>query len=201
MSVPPSPSALSPGVQVYNLVCQAMPGPQTSCRYILRSWPSSVCCSLSRMDGPTVSSSLCRKLINSTSAPPAIGPYNQAVMVDRTLYISGQLGMKKTGAMVEGGTLAQAEQALRNIGEILEAAGGGYKDIIKTTVLMKDIKEFTEVNKIYAKFFNHHQPARAAFQVAALPRGGNIEIEAVALIGKYNPASHPTFPTYLLRSC
>ena len=85
---------------------------------------------------------------------------------------------------MEGGTLAQAEQALRNIGEILQAAGGTYKDVVKTTVLMKDIREFTEVNKIYAKFFQHHQPARAAFQVAALPRGGDIEIEAVALIGK-----------------
>ena len=113
-------------------------------------------------------------------------------MVDRTLYISGQLGMKKTGDMIEGGTLAQAEQALRNLGEILEAAGGGYKDIIKTTVLLKDINEFTEVNKIYGKFFKDHQPARAAFQVAALPRGGNIEIEAVALIGKCNTVSHPT---------
>ena len=108
-------------------------------------------------------------------------------MVDRTLYISGQLGMTRNGSLIEGGTLAQAEQALRNIGEILEAAGGGYKDIIKTTVLMKDIREFTEVNKIYGKFFHHHQPARAAFQVGALPKGGDIEIEAVALIGDLWP--------------
>ena len=91
--------------------------------------------------------------------------------------------MTQSGSLIEGGTLAQAEQALRNIGEILQAAGGSYRDVVKTTVLMKDIREFTEVNKIYGKFFDHHQPARAAFQVAALPKGGDIEIEAVALIG------------------
>ena len=114
-------------------------------------------------------------------------------MVDRTLYISGQLGMTKSGNLIEGGTLAQAEQALRNIGEILQAAGGSYKDVVKTTVLMKDIREFTEVNQIYAKFFNHHQPARAAFQVAALPKGGDIEIEAVALIGIIRLIIDPKF--------
>ena len=112
------------------------------------------------------------------------------------MYISGQLGMTKSGALMEGGTLAQAEQALRNIGEILQAAGGTYKDVVKTTVLMKDIREFTEVNKIYGKFFEHHQPARAAFQVAALPKGGDIEIEAVALIGRYHLHcnKYPSFP-------
>ena len=78
----------------------------------------------------------------------------------------------------------KAKQSLKNIGEILEAAGGGYKDVIKTTVLMKDISEFSAVNNIYSDFFSHHQPARAAFQVAALPKGGDIEIEAVAIIGE-----------------
>jgi len=145
----------------------------------------------------TITNSVCRKLINSTSAPDAIGPYNQAVLVDRTLYISGQPGMTKSGALMEGGTLAQAEQALRNIGEILQAAGGTYKDVVKTTVLMKDIREFTEVNKIYGKFFEHHQPARAAFQVAALPKGGDIEIEAVALIGAVDVGSVLLNKSYL----
>merc|ERR1712137_1529956 len=92
----------------------------------------------------------------------------EAVMVDKTLYISGQLGMGKDGNIVGGGTLAQAKQSLQNIGEILEAAGGSYKDVIKTTVLMRDISEFSAVNNIYSDFFSHHQPARAAFQVAAL---------------------------------
>ena len=87
-------------------------------------------------------------------------------MVDKTLYISGQLGLGKDGQIVRGGTLSQAEQSLRNIGEILEAAGGSYRDVIKTTVLMKDISEFSAVNNIYSNFFQHHQPARAAFQVS-----------------------------------
>merc|ERR1711934_22317 len=138
---------------------------------------------------PTISNSLCRTIVNTTQAPSAIGPYNQGVMVDKTLYISGQLGLNTTGEMVGGGVVAEAEQALTNIGNILAAAGGGFKDVIKTTVLMKDINKFSEVNGIYGKFFTSHQPARAAFQVAALPKAGNVEIEAVAVIGAVNVGS------------
>merc|ERR1712098_97441 len=138
---------------------------------------------------PTLGKDICRKIVNTVSAPAAIGPYNQAVIVDKTLYISGQLGMGKDGHMVSGGTLSQAEQSLRNIGEILDAAGGSYRDVIKTTVLMKDISEFSAVNNIYSSFFKDHQPARAAFQVAALPKGGNIEIEAVAIVGAVDVGS------------
>jgi len=138
---------------------------------------------------PTISNSLCRTIVNTTQAPSAIGPYNQGVMVDKTLYISGQLGLNTSGEMVGGGVSAEAEQALTNIGNILAAAGGGFKDVIKTTVLMKDINKFSEVNGIYGKFFTSHQPARAAFQVAALPKAGNVEIEAVAVIGAVNVGS------------
>lgn len=138
---------------------------------------------------PNVSNSLCRTIVNTTQAPSAIGPYNQGVMVDKTLYISGQLGLNTGGEMVGGGVSAEAEQALTNIGNILAAAGGGFKDVIKTTVLMKDINKFSEVNGIYGKFFTSHQPARAAFQVAALPKAGNVEIEAVAVIGAVNVGS------------
>merc|ERR1712032_1722819 len=119
---------------------------------------------------PTISNSLCRTIVNTTQAPSAIGPYNQGVMVDKTLYISGQLGLNTSGEMVGGGVSAEAEQALTNIGNILAAAGG-------------------EVNGIYGKFFTSHQPARAAFQVAALPKAGNVEIEAVAVIGAVNVGS------------
>ena len=137
------------------------------------------------MDPPTISNSLCRKIVNTTSAPSAIGPYNQAVLVDKTLYISGQLGMNTSGSLVEGGVVKEAEQALENMGHILSAAGGGkdiieivyddikmiiagYKDVIKTTVLLKDINKFSEVNNVYSKFFRDHEPARAAFQVKNL---------------------------------
>ena len=77
------------------------------------------------MDPPTISNSLCRKIVNTSSAPSAIGPYNQAVQVDRTLYISGQLGMNTNGSLVEGGVVKEAEKALENMGHILSAAGGG----------------------------------------------------------------------------
>merc|ERR1712055_219827 len=136
-----------------------------------------------------IPNSVCRKIINCSDAPSAIGPYNQAVLVDKTLYISGQLGMNTAGSLVEGGVVKEAEKALENMGHILTAAGGSYKDVIKTTVLLKDINKFSEVNAIYSKFFKDHEPARAAFRVGALPKGGNVEIEAVALIGAVDVGS------------
>ncbi|XP_051527977.1 2-iminobutanoate/2-iminopropanoate deaminase-like isoform X2 [Myxocyprinus asiaticus] len=110
-----------------------------------------------------------RKMIYTAAAPAAIGPFSQAVVVDRTMYISGQLGMDvASGQLVAGGVQAQAKQALINMGEILKAAGCGYENI-----------------------FSQHLPARAAYQVAALPRGGLVEIEAVAVLGPITDASLP----------
>jgi len=111
-----------------------------------------------------VANKLCRTIVNTKQAPSAIGPYNQGVLVDRTLYISGQLGLTSSGAMVEGGVTREAEQCMSNIGNILSAAGGGFKDIIKTTILLTDIANFSKVNSVYAKYFPDHQPARAAFE-------------------------------------
>ncbi|XP_056154637.1 2-iminobutanoate/2-iminopropanoate deaminase isoform X1 [Lampris incognitus] len=129
-------------------------------------------------------SSPVRKLINTASAPAAIGPYSQAVVVDRTMYISGQLGLDvASGQLVPGGVQAQAKQALINMGEILKAAGSDYGNVVKTTVLLADINDFNSVNDVYKTFFTSNFPARAAYQVAALPRGGLVEIEAVAVIG------------------
>ncbi|XP_035039240.1 2-iminobutanoate/2-iminopropanoate deaminase isoform X1 [Hippoglossus stenolepis] len=129
-------------------------------------------------------SALVRKIINTASAPAAIGPYSQAVVADRTVYISGQLGMDvASGQLVDGGVQAQAKQALINMGEILKAAGCGYTNVVKTTVLLADINDFNSVNEIYKTFFSSNFPARAAYQVAALPRGGLVEIEAVAVVG------------------
>ncbi|KAM4631368.1 2-iminobutanoate/2-iminopropanoate deaminase isoform 2-T2 [Polymixia lowei] len=125
-----------------------------------------------------------RKVINTASAPAAIGPYSQAVVVDRTMYISGQLGLDTaSGQLVAGGVQAQAKQALINMGEILKAAGCGYGNVVKTTVLLADINDFNSVNDVYKTFFSSNFPARAAYQVAALPRGGLVEIEAVAVLG------------------
>lgn len=132
-------------------------------------------------------SAIARKIINTTSAPAAIGPYSQAVMVDRTMYISGQLGLDTaSGQLVAGGVQAQAKQALINMGEILKAAGCDYSNVVKTTVLLADMNDFNSVNETYKTFFSSNFPARAAYQVAALPRGGLVEIEAVAVLGPFS---------------
>ncbi|XP_018618200.1 2-iminobutanoate/2-iminopropanoate deaminase [Scleropages formosus] len=129
-------------------------------------------------------SALIRKIINTGKAPAAIGPYSQAVVVDRTVYISGQLGMEpSSGQLVPGGVEAQTRQALVNMGEILKAAGCDFNNVMKTTVLLADMNDFNNVNEVYKQFFSKNFPARAAYQVAALPRGGLVEIEAIAVLG------------------
>uniref|UniRef100_A0A146NGZ3 2-iminobutanoate/2-iminopropanoate deaminase n=1 Tax=Fundulus heteroclitus TaxID=8078 RepID=A0A146NGZ3_FUNHE len=129
-------------------------------------------------------SALGRKIVFTSSAPAAIGPYSQAVVVDRTVYVSGQIGMDvASGQLVDGGVQAQTKQALSNMGEILRAAGCDYSNVVKTTVLLKDINDFNSVNDVYKTFFSTNFPARAAYQVAALPRGALVEIEAIAVLG------------------
>jgi len=125
-----------------------------------------------------------RQIINTKNSPQAIGPYNQAILVNNTLYISGQLGMNPhTMELVQGGVEEQAIQALKNMHHILKKANGDFSDVVKTTILMKDMNDFQAVNKIYGKYFTNNLPARMAFQVAALPKNGLVEIEAVAQIG------------------
>ncbi|XP_055490299.1 2-iminobutanoate/2-iminopropanoate deaminase isoform X2 [Leucoraja erinacea] len=125
-----------------------------------------------------------RAFIYSPKAPVRLGIYSQAVVVDRTMYISGQLGLDPaTGQLVTGGTSQEAKQALINMGEILKAANCDYNHVIKTTVLLADINDFNCVNEVYKQYFKSNFPARAAYQVAALPRGGRVEIEAVAILG------------------
>ena len=105
--------------------------------------------------------------IATEHAPAAVSPYSQAVEAGGTVYVSGQVPLvPATGQLVDGGIQAQAEQALRNIGAILEAAGLGYADVVKTTVLLADIADFAAVNEVYARFFTGPVlPARAAFQI------------------------------------
>ncbi|XP_063306372.1 2-iminobutanoate/2-iminopropanoate deaminase isoform X1 [Pelobates fuscus] len=125
-----------------------------------------------------------RRIITTSKAPGAIGPYSQAVVVDKTMYVSGQIGMDPlSGQVVAGGVKPEAKQALVNMGEILRAAGCDYSNVVKTTVLLADMNDFNDVNEIYKQFFQKNYPARAAYQVAALPRGARIEIEAVAILG------------------
>lgn len=123
-----------------------------------------------------------KRIIKTDRAPAAIGPYSQAVEADGTLYISGQLPIDtSTGRIVEGGIGKQTETALNNIGEILKAAGFGYGDVVKSTVLLDDIANFKEMNEVYGTFYSQDPPARAAYQVAELPLGAMIEIETIAV--------------------
>ena len=121
--------------------------------------------------------------VHTDKAPAAIGPYSQAVMAGNTIYISGQLPIDPvTGAFAGEDIAAQTRQSLTNIKNILEAAGTDMKSVVKTTVLLADIGDFAAMNGVYAEFFEAPYPARAAFQVAALPKAALVEIEAVAVI-------------------
>lgn len=124
-----------------------------------------------------------RKIVESEKAPKAIGPYSVANITGNLIYTAGQLGIDRTtGELVEGGIQAQTKMALTNLKYVLEAAGSGLENVVKTTVFLKDISEFALMNEIYATFFVENPPARSAVQVAALPKGGAVEIEAVAII-------------------
>ncbi|XP_061425583.1 2-iminobutanoate/2-iminopropanoate deaminase-like [Lethenteron reissneri] len=127
-----------------------------------------------------------RRIVNAYPNPL---PYSQAVQAGRTLYVSGQVGLEPgSGLLVQGGTGAQTRQALKNIGMILKGANCDYKNVVKTTVLLADMKDFSAVNEVYAEFFSSRFPARAAYQVMALPRGASVEIEAVAVLGPISEA-------------
>ncbi|MBR4365209.1 MAG: RidA family protein [Bacteroidaceae bacterium] len=122
------------------------------------------------------------KAISTTNAPAAIGPYSQAIVAGNTVYVSGQLPIDPaTGEFAEGGIKALAAQSLTNIKNILAAEGMEMSEVVKVTVLLRDIKDFAAVNEVYAQFFSAPYPARSAFAVAALPKGADIEIEAIAV--------------------
>ncbi|MDR1130717.1 MAG: RidA family protein [Prevotellaceae bacterium] len=123
-----------------------------------------------------------KRIINTEKAPKAVGPYSQAVEVNKTLYISGQIPVDpETGRFVSDTDVReQAKQALKNVGQILDAAGYSFGDVVKTTVLLKNISDFAAVNEVYATFYTDSLPARAAFEVANLPLGALVEIETIA---------------------
>ena len=122
-----------------------------------------------------------KKIINSPKAPKAIGPYSQAVEVNGTLYISGQLPIDaSTGKFAEGGIKEQTEQALKNIGYILEEAGYTFHDVVKSTCLLNDIADFAAMNEVYAKAFSAPFPARSAVAVRELPKQVLLEVEVIA---------------------
>ena len=121
------------------------------------------------------------KKIHTDNAPAAIGPYSQAIEVNGTLYISGQLPVNPATGKIDGTTVTeQAQQSLKNVGAILEAAGYTYDDVVKSTVYLADMSYFAEMNEVYKTVYTKDFPARSAFAVKALPMGALVEIETIA---------------------
>lgn len=122
-----------------------------------------------------------RRAVSTSAAPNAAGPYSQAIVADGLVFCAGQLGVDPaTGELVDG-VEAQAERALRNLEAVLDAAGCTFADVVKTTCFLADINDFAAFNAVYARFMSDPPPARSTFGVAALPRGGRVEIEAIAV--------------------
>jgi reactive intermediate/imine deaminase len=123
-----------------------------------------------------------RKTIQTADAPKAIGPYSQAIQAGNTVYLSGQIGLDPvTGQMAEG-TEAQAHRVLQNLRAVARAAGGDLDNVVKVTLLLADMGDFAQVNEIMTQYFKPPYPARATYQVAALPKAGKVEIEAVLVL-------------------
>ena len=123
-----------------------------------------------------------KKVIQTEKAPKAIGPYSQAIEVNGMLFVSGQIPINpETGKIVEGGINEQTDQVMRNIGQILKAAGYSYTDVVKSTCLLSDMSNFKSMNEIYGKYYVENPPARAAFAVKELPMGVLVEIETIAV--------------------
>ena len=122
-----------------------------------------------------------KRRIDTDLAPRPVGPYSQAIEVDGWVWCAGQIGVDpSSGRLVDGGVAAEAERALRNLDLVLDAAGVTMADVVKTTIFLADMADFTTVNEIYARVVPDPAPARSTFAVAALPRGARVEIEAVA---------------------
>ena len=120
-----------------------------------------------------------KQIIATKDAPAAIGPYSQAVRVGDTVYLSGQIGLDPTTGMLVGSIESQAHQVFLNIRAVAEAAGGTLDDIVKLTLMLTDMGDFAKVNEIMASYFKPPYPARSTVEVAGLPRGAGVEVEAI----------------------
>ncbi|MEX1139631.1 MAG: RidA family protein [Bacteroidota bacterium] len=124
------------------------------------------------------------KRVFTDQAPAPIGPYSQAIIAGGFVYTAGQIPLDPvTKNLVEGDIKVQTEQALKNVESILKAAGTSMKSVIKTTVFLKDMGEFAQMNEVYARFFSESAPARSTVEVARLPKDVKVEIEAIAVVG------------------
>ncbi|KOS63045.1 RidA family protein [Lysinibacillus agricola] len=122
------------------------------------------------------------KVVATTNAPAAIGPYSQGIIVNGMFYSSGQIPLTAAGELVEGDITAQTNQVFANLKAVLEAAGTSLDNIVKTTVFMKDMNDFVAMNEVYASHFGDHKPARSAVEVARLPKDVKVEIEVIAIV-------------------
>lgn len=127
---------------------------------------------------------MAKEAVTAIGAPKVIGPYSQAIKAGGFVFCSGQIPLDpETGRIVDGGIEAQTERVLSSLGEVLKAAGSSMDDVVKTTVYMADLSDFKAMNAVYARFFEKIPPARATVQVAKLPGGSLVEIDAVAVLG------------------
>ncbi|MDR0880674.1 MAG: RidA family protein [Clostridioides sp.] len=123
------------------------------------------------------------EIINTKNAPSAIGPYSQAIKAGNLLFISGQVPLvPETGVVVEGGIREQTAQSLKNLKAILAEAGADFSNVVKTSVFIKDMNEFGDINEVYAEYFGEYKPARACVEVARLPKDVRVEIEIIAVL-------------------
>jgi 2-iminobutanoate/2-iminopropanoate deaminase len=139
-----------------------------------------------------MSNTIKKEILTCADAPKPIGPYSVGIKAGHFIFVSGQLGLSpQSGNLVEGGFQAQTKQAMVNIRNILEASKSSLEAIVKSTVFLKDIKDFASFNEVYSSFFSQDPPARSAVQVAALPKDALVEIEVIALSGeKCNCGDH-----------
>ncbi|MDM5245843.1 MULTISPECIES: RidA family protein [Lysinibacillus] len=122
------------------------------------------------------------KVVATTNAPAAIGPYSQGIIVNGMFYSSGQIPLTAAGELVEGDITVQTNQVFANLKAVLEAAGTSLDNVVKTTVFMKDMNDFVAMNEVYASHFGDHKPARSAVEVARLPKDVKVEIEVIAIV-------------------
>ncbi|HEY6250779.1 MAG TPA: RidA family protein [Candidatus Angelobacter sp.] len=123
-----------------------------------------------------------REAVSTPNAPKAIGPYSQAIKANGFVFVSGQVAFDPaTGNLISGGIQQQAEQVMKNLSAILEAAGSGWDKVVKTSVFLKNMSEFAQMNEVYGKFFKTVPPARSTVEVARLPRDVSVEIDVIAL--------------------
>ena len=123
-----------------------------------------------------------REIVATEAAPQAIGPYSQAIRIGQFVFTSGQIPLDpQTGVFVEGGIAEQTEQVLRNLAEVLRAAGTSLEAVVKTTVFLADMDDFAAMNEVYGRYFSNEPPARSTVQAARLPRDARVEIEVIAV--------------------